>query len=430
MNLRKISQDPYLLFLPFLIIFIAIILIFKTNGLNGDEGRYFRCARNLLMGFYSPPAPDIYLPNGPGYPIFLVPFLVLRLPMVSITIMNAVFYYFSIILIYKTLQQFVSINVTLIISFFWACNLNAYQFLQWALPETLSILLISLIVFSIVKVFDTNNSSNTKKYLFLSGLLIGYLVLTKVIFGYVLLFMLTGSGLLWIFNRKSINHRKGVIILLIALATNAPYLVYTYHLTGKMFYWSSFGGNNLYWMTTPFKGEYGDWIYFKGIANDSISSTNQLLSNKKSIISNHKKYFDEINKYKGVAQDDAYKRIAVNNIKSHPLKFVQNCFCNIGRMFFNFPYSCESQSPRTLLRLPFNGILVVLFLYCLCPTFINWRKINYPLRFLLFFALIYFCGSILGSADIRMVTVITPILLFWIAFILNKTMIISMKLWE
>jgi 4-amino-4-deoxy-L-arabinose transferase-like glycosyltransferase len=396
----------------------------------GDEVRYLGFAMNILHGFYSPPAPDIYLTNGPGYPILIVPFLALNLPLVCITIMNALFYYFSLILVYKALQQFVSIRISLMISLFWAFNINAYQALQYIIAETFTLFLISLIVYNIVKAFNTDNSSGKKKYTFLSGFLIGYLVLTKVIFGYVLLFMLAGSVLLWIFNRRSINHGKGVIILIIALATNVPYLVYTHHLTGKMFYWSSVGGNNLYWMSSPFKSEYGDWFHFEKYATDSLSAANQLPPAKEPFISNHQKDYIEIDNYKGIARDDVFKKMAVNNIKSYPLKFVQNCFCNVGRMFFNFPWSYEAQSPRNLLRLPWNGLLIVLMLFCLYPTSINWRKFDYSLQFLLFFALLYFGGSILGSADIRMVTAIAPILLIWIAFVLNKTMKINMGPWK
>jgi hypothetical protein len=66
-------------------------------------------------------------------------------------------------------------------------------------------------------------------------------------------------------------------------------------------------------------------------------------------------------------------------------------------------------------------------LFGLIPTFLNWRKINYAIRFMLFFALLYFGGSILGSAETRMFVVIVPILLIWIAYIIQKSMKIKLK---
>ena len=35
------------------------------------------------------------------------------------------------------------------------------------------------------------------------------------------------------------------------------------------------------------------------------------------------------------------KEIAIQNIKSHPLKFLQNCFSNNWKNFFNYPWSYD-----------------------------------------------------------------------------------------
>jgi hypothetical protein len=69
-------------------------------------------------------------------------------------------------------------------------------------------------------------------------------------------------------------------------------------------------------------------------------------------------------------------------------------------------------------------------LFCMIPTFKNWKKIPYSIRFLLIFALLYFCGSILGSAETRMFTIIVPILLVWIAYIIQKTVIFKLRFEE
>src|SRR5213595_1445136 len=111
-------KNPYLLFSPFLIFFIVYVLIFVTDGHSGDEPRYLTYANNLIHGYYSPP--DVDLRNGPGYPIILVPFLALNLPLYFMTILNAVFHYLSIILLFKALQQVVSFKKALIVSLFWA----------------------------------------------------------------------------------------------------------------------------------------------------------------------------------------------------------------------------------------------------------------------------------------------------------------------
>jgi hypothetical protein len=415
----KITKNPYLFFVPFLIISIIYVLIFPTHGHFGDEPRYLLFAKNLLHGYYSRPAPDIDIGNGPGYSILLMPFVFMRLPLVSMTILNAIFYYLSIVLIYKTIVGFVGFRKTIVFCLFWAFYINLYMFMPKICNETFSTFLISLIAFCIIRSFNNEGDSVSKKYIILSGVFIGYLALTKPIFGFVLLFLLIGNTLLWIFNRSSQNYRKSLIIILLALLTNAPYLIYTYNLSGKIFYWSSFGGDNLYWMSTPNKNEYGSWNPLDALKRDSIAK-NYFPGDEEYVKSNYRKDFHEISKYKGIDQDDVFKRLAINNIKSHPIKFVQNCICNIGRILFDIPYSYTLQSQHNLICLPFNGLIVVLILFCMIPTYFNWKKIPFSIRFLIFFILIYLGGSVLGSAETRMFTHAVPIILIWIAYIIKK----------
>jgi len=55
---KILGLNPYLLFLPLLFLYIAIVLIFSKDVFQGDEGRYIGFAKNLIQGFYSPPAPN------------------------------------------------------------------------------------------------------------------------------------------------------------------------------------------------------------------------------------------------------------------------------------------------------------------------------------------------------------------------------------
>jgi len=178
-NSKKL-KNPYLLFIPFLLFFIIFVFLFHTNSNEGDENRYLMFAQNLLHGFYSPVLPEINLWNGPGYPIILMPFVGSHLPLICITLMNAIFYYLSIIFLFKSLQLIVPFPKALIFSLFWACFFSSYQKIPRIYSETFTLLLISLLIFCLLKAFN----DKSKKYLFLSGFIIGYLVLTKIIFGY------------------------------------------------------------------------------------------------------------------------------------------------------------------------------------------------------------------------------------------------------
>jgi 4-amino-4-deoxy-L-arabinose transferase-like glycosyltransferase len=306
--------------------------------------------------------------------------------------------------------------------------------------ESMSLFLVSIILYLLTKTFNTNKPKELAKYSLLAGFFIGYLVLTKIIFGYVLMVILIGVILLWLTKMKSVNYRKSCIIFLIALATTSPYLIYTYHLTGRPFYWGTSGGINLYWMSSPFEGEYGSWeynpkynsrIYLPHRATGGPlyerNKNNFIPGGEDSIIIHHQKDFEEIKKYVGVEEDDAYKKIAIKNIKSHPLKFLQNYICNIGRIIFNYPYSYTVQKPGTLIRFPMNGIIVVFLLFSLIPTFINWRRLGFSAKLVLFIVVLYLGGTVLGCAETRMFTPIVPMILFWIAYIMNKSIKVNLK---
>ena len=419
-------RNPYLIFSPFLIFFIGYVIYFMTDGVSGDQPRYLMYADNLIHGFYSPPELD--LRNGPGYPIVLIPLVVLNLPFVAITILNAILHYLSIVFLFKALQQIVSHRKAFFISLFWACYYIGYQYMSAISYEPISIFLVALLVLCLTRAFMLDDPKKMKRYVYLSGFVLGYLALTKVIFGYVLFIMLLGCGLLWIMNKAVTNYRKGALIMLIACLVTVPYLVYTYHQTGRVFYWGT-GQENLYWMTTPYEGEYGDW---KGdLTQNPVDLGNyNTVDAGDSLKAHHQRDYDTIYQYKGLERDDAFKKIAINNIKTHPFKYVRNIAYNIGRIFFHYPFSYATQRTKILLVYPLNGIVLTLILVCLVPTVRNWRKIIYPVRFMLIVGILYLAENTLLSSEVRVLALVVPIILWWGGYILERSVKINLKFFD
>jgi hypothetical protein len=271
-----------------------------------------------------------------------------------------------------------------------------------------------------------------------------------LIFGYVLLVMLAALLVLWMCNRHAVYYRRSVQFLTFAFLCVLPYLNYTLSLTGRYFYWGTSAGMNLYPMSTPYSNEYGSYLPGPSDRNDTrlISLTNEKRQTAKggelnlinrtvyvsdymdSIARRYSKDYDSIMQYGGVARDDAYKKIAMENIRNHPLKFVQNCFSNLGRIFFNFPYSYMPQKPSTLARIPMSGTLLLLMILAVYPTLSNWRRIPFVIRFLLLFVLIYLGGSMPGSAETRMLTTIVPVLLLWLSTVLGRVIRLDFSRWK
>ena len=324
-------RNPYLIFLPFLLFYLLFAGLFYSHTFIGDERRFITYAQALMHGFYSPPAPNIDLLSGPGYPILLVPIVALGIPKICIILLNAVMHYLSIVFLFKAISHFASFRKALVISLFWACYYVAYQNMIRIAYEPFTMFMLTLLFFYLVKVFDKNSEKHVKRHIILAGFIFGYIALTKVIFIPIISFMLIGCVLLWIINRKVINYKKAVFVLLIGFATFSPYMIYTYNLTGRAFYLGT-GADNLYWMSTPNEGEYGDW---KGplIMNPVENGNYNIPGAGDTLVKYHQKDYDEIWSKTGVEKDDAYSRIAAENIKAHPKK-------NSHRIFFTIWAEC------------------------------------------------------------------------------------------
>lgn len=425
----ELPKNPYVLFFPFLILYIFYVLVFPPDGTIGDGAVYLKYAKQLLSFHFKEPLFDSgSLPFGPGYPIILMPFVLFKLPLVWVTLFNALLYYLSIILIFKSLQQLlIEQRLVVLTSMFWAFYVNSIFLLKGISSEIIAQFLVALLIFSVVKTFNSIEVKKINKYLIITGITLGFIVLTKVIFGYVVCVLLFGSVILWLINKKSANLSRVLMILFISIGLTIPYLTYTYYHTGKIFYWSTNGGNNLYWMSSPYEGEYGSYLSFTDMQQISYFEQNGIYLYNDSNISNHQKVWEEIKDYNRIEQDAVLKNIAINNIKKHPAKFLTNWISNIGRILLNSPYSYNLQKSRSLFYTPLNGIIIVLLLFSLIPTYKNWSKINFAIRFLIFFSFIYLGGSTLGAAESRMFQITAPVLLLWISYILQNTIKINLK---
>lgn len=421
-RLISIFRNPYLLFSPFLLLFILIVLRFNNNVFENDEQRYIQFSKNLLNGFYSPPAPDINLWNGPGYPLILMPFVAFKINPVYITLLNAVFYYLSIVFLFKALIQLTNFKSALAFCLFWGSYYTAYIQLPLVYTESLVYMLMSLLVFYVTKAFQENQ----RKYLFLSGATVGFIVLTKIIFGYVVLGMVISFICLILINRNCINYKKSLVILSIGFLTFSPYLFYTYRITHKPFYFGNSGGVLLYWMSTPFESEVGDW---KDLNLETAYKPGSTIPfHADSLLKlHHQKFHVLILQKKGIARDEAFKEAAIHNIKSHPRKFIKNWVANIGRLLYDFPNSYVYQNSTQLFKLPMNTITVLLSIFCMVPTFANWKKTAFSIKFLLFFTLVYLAPTTLLSAYSRFFNVIVPILLTWNAYVIYRCIAIKIN---
>jgi hypothetical protein len=202
----------YFKFTPFLLLYLIICIVFAPHKNVGDECRYLSFAYNLLGGFYSPPYQDINLWNGPGYPLFLAPFIFLKLPLIALRLLNGLLLYFSLVISYKTVSVYSSKRSAFLHTVLLGLYFPIFEMLPLILTESLTWFLISLVCFLFIKSYLQKDIS--WKLIFLTAFSIAYLVMTKVIFGYVILIMLFISVFMFLLPVFRSSAKKSTLIFL------------------------------------------------------------------------------------------------------------------------------------------------------------------------------------------------------------------------
>ena len=420
--LKKISRNPFFIFLPFLCYYIYVVKVSKWPSLYGDEIRYMYFAKNLLHGFYSPPAPHINLWSGPGYPIILMPFVALNVPDLYITMMNTVYTYLAVILLYKALRLIANNRIALVLSILFAMYPNALSMLPILYTEAFTNLLVSGFIYAIALYYKKGKN----KYAVIAGLVLGYLILTKIIFGYVVIICLGICLVALLLKKNKIQYFSPVKILLIAFAVAIPYLCYTYHITGKFFYWGNSGGMSLYWMSTPYDNEYGDWK-LPYLTNKQYPIMFKAPEVAAILKKNHNTEITYILKHNEMEQDALFKQAAIQNIKNNPRKFLANCVNNFSRMLFNFPYSYSFQDAGVLRSIIIGSSILWATIIGMAITLINWRKVSFAVKFILLITGVYLLLSDILSAYPRQLDIMIPVFLFWMGFLIVNSKKPSLK---
>ncbi len=380
---------------PLLIIYVAVTVFSAGTDLRGDEHRYTEIAQSMAKGSYN----NFW--NGPGYPLILLPFAFFNIPWIFAKLMNPLFLFLAVIFFFKTCMLYGKKEQAIIAAYLFGGYFPFLRYSGWMLTECLTILLVCAFIYFFCGFYREKNKW------YPSAIFLCCLALTKVIFGYlILLFILVSLSLMMLKGKK--EWRGSSMIFATALLLCAPYLLYTFHMTGKPFYWSTAGGMSLYWMSSPSDDEYGDWHSFDDVTN------NPRLQRV------HGDLFSSISGLSIVEKDAEFKKQALRNIKNHPAKFVKNWIANICRMIFQSPYSYTDQKLRPFFYAVPNIFIVVLVVISAYPLVIKRSEIPFEIAFLLCMAAFYFGGSSLLSSYSRHFWPVIPFLFLWLYFCCTK----------
>jgi hypothetical protein len=379
-----------------------VLYLFGSDTLQGDEGRYLQFAENIINGFYA--NKDLkpgFLWNGPGYPLVISPLVMLGAPLFILRMLNVVFILLGIYFIFRSFRFYFSIHKSLIVASI--CLVNPYHLhaITRILTEAQAFFLISLCLFSFIQYFCRGRKNALIPFFIASGML----VLTKAFFSYVFLALFV-LGLARFLITKKTKFLTPIFPLLFCL----PYLVYTYNITGKVFYWVDSGGSTLYAMASPYESEYGDWFppYTDRIG---LASKVSLTTNPKPgvFFEKHYVFLDSISDFSGIDKDSALKQKAIEYISEHPYKYIKNIMYNYGRIFFRTPFTTRELKPEMKLIFYPYGILNLILVLWVIANALRYRGDAVPF---VMFALIYLGGIGLVSSESRFLYPIFSVFVF------------------
>lgn len=406
---RTNNTTVFWISLFYLLIYSAVVLIFQDRNLIGDENRYLVHANCLWNLQFTPDDKDMWLWNGPGYPMMLMPFvLFFKDPVTPIRLLNALLLSSSLIIFYHALRFVVSKSVAFVAFIAFANYFILWKNLPLIMTEIPIVFLSCLIIYYLFK------KVKGKYDILILALLFAFTVMVKIVYGYIITISIFFFFLYYFVIKRDTYFLQMAKMFALALLFCLPWLSYTYYKSGKIFYWAASGGMSLYWMSNPAPDEYGEYMDY---------SFNSAIGVPEAKIGFEKTHGEEIRaivkNFKYEKRDEEFKRVAMENIKAKPQAFVKNVFCNIGRFFFNYPYSYYKQRPSTLVNILVNGPLLSLILLSTLILLLNLRQTYSPLIVILVVAFGYMAINFLLSVHIRMSYVLIPTLFAWFAIYLE-----------
>jgi 4-amino-4-deoxy-L-arabinose transferase-like glycosyltransferase len=405
-----------LILAPLFGVFVAAMLLLPTGeGWSGDEGVYLGLAHNVANGFYRDGSsdgplnmcfpgwttPDLWY--GPGFPAFLAPLVGLGLPVSLIRLAGPALLLVSVLLFYRLLLLTVSQRSALLGAFGLGVFVPFYRYLPFLHSEFLALVLVIVAMIAITHVLRSGSRAATVGA---AGAL-ACLAMTRVAYGWVLTVLLLGWLARWLLRRTA-TARRLVIVHALALALCVPWLVYTFSVTGRPFLWGTSGSLSLYWMSSPYAVDRGDWHCASDVFNEEW-------------LAPHRSFFVAHAEDSPIAQDRALERQARHDIVQHPWKYVQNLTANGSRMLFNAPYSRRPVTLRTVIFIVPGALLLGLLALSLARLRGRRERLPPEAAAFAFFAAAAFFVHLPISAYVRMLIPMVPPALWLIVHGLDRS---------
>jgi 4-amino-4-deoxy-L-arabinose transferase-like glycosyltransferase len=388
-------------------VYVAAMLLLPTaEGWAGDEPAYLGLAQNVTHGSFRDGSPDgplnMCFPGwqtpdlwyGPGFPTFLAPLVALGLPVSVIRLVGPLLLLASVFLFYRLLLLSTSRRTAFAGALALGLFVPFYRYLPFLHSEFLALALV--IVAMIATTHVVRHGSRRAGVLAVAAL--AGLALTRVAYGWVLT-VLFAVWLAWWLVRRSPAARRLAVVHALALALCVPWLAYTQSVTGRPFLWGTSGSLSLYWMSSPYPADRGDWHCAVDVFRQDW-------------LAPHRAFYVAHADDSPVEQERALERQARAHIVEHPWKYVQNLAANASRMLFNAPYSERAVGLRTVPFILSGAVLLVLLALAVGRLVRSRRALPPEGTAFVLFAAAAFAVHLPISAYVRMLIPIVPVILW------------------
>jgi len=405
--------------LPLLFIYVAVVLLYSPRELAGDEYRYLRYANNLANGFYTD-RENPELENGPIYPLLLSPLVYFDAPLISLRLVNSLLLFFGVIYYYNILRLYLKKKPAILFTYLVALYPLTLQLVPRLYSESLTFFLVSAACFHFC--YSFKKPSRLWLQFALVSFYLALLILTKVLFAYVTVVCCLLLLVKFLFFKSPEKSLRTAALCIAAITLCIPYLSYTYYLTGKVFSWGTGGGAILYWKTSPFPEEFGNWHKL-----DTLASSIDVRCQNPEAIKYHLAINEAIQPLSYVERDEWLRERAVENLKNYPDRYVINTAASLGRLFFSYPYSYSAQKLSTYYYILPNMFLFVISVFSAIAGLLRYRLIPWEMRALFGLSAIYIGGICLLNGIPRHLLPVFPIIILLNAFIITRILTLRLR---
>lgn len=404
------------LLLPLLVLLVLVAAFFPERA--DDEAGYLELARNLADGHYATGRPDALLdadpayPDlwfGPGLPLVLVGPVAAGLPLDVVRLTGPLFLFLALVVFYLLVRRSTSTKAALVTTWALGLYLPFYTVLPNLHSEPLALLCVALALYATAVLSEEEAGG---RWIGLGAVALAGLALTRVEYGWVLTIVLAALAVWWAISRRRTVLRLAATYAL-GLALCIPWLAYTSAETGRVLQWGNSGSLSVYWLSSPYPGDLGDWQQ----ADDVLTDRN---------LAAHRPFFESLRGLDLPEQNARLERRALANIRDHPYEYLQNVAANVSRMFFDTPYSHTRQRLTALYFALPNALLLAAVLVAAIVAVRVRGALPPPTVPFAIFGAAAFGLHVFASAYPRMLLPVVPVVVWFAAVtIANHVRIVS-----